>query len=56
MNNTETTQALIDAIKDATASRAELFARGNWTAEEMDKANKRIAQATDNYRKCCANN
>ena len=28
MNNTETTQALIDAIKDATALRAELFARG----------------------------
>lgn len=57
MNNTTTRPKTDDArdvwieeVKKATALRAELFERGNWTREEMDKANLRIEQSMANLR------
>lgn len=37
--------AFVEAIKDAFAFRAALFARGNWSREEMVAANDRILYA-----------
>jgi len=58
MSNTETTEhtmtaseiavaALIGNLKAATAARAEIMGRGEWTREEMEKANALISRIAD---------
>jgi len=47
----ETKAVWLQAVKDAHADRARLFARG-YTREEMLSANHRIQDATDNFNAC----
>ena len=44
MNNADAIAALIEDLKAVTAARAKLFDRGEWTREEMERANGRIAE------------